>query len=384
MEVLLSCVWLAVVAWLILRAYEQRKLFRPITICPEPDVDDAARVAVIIPVRNEEHNIGGCLNGILAQRYPWAKIQVLVVDDHSTDRTVALAKAVAQTHAQIRVNCTPRLPPRWIGKSHACWFGANAVVADTEWLCFLDADVEAEPSLLASAVATARAERLDLLSLAPRQRLESFAERLVMPCGIYLLGFVQDLKKRQSSQGDDVTATGQFMLIRRSTYHAVGGHAAICTSICEDFALAQLIKRAGGKVVLRDGRQLLRTRMYAGWQTLWPGLAKNLVHTLGGPAATVMTAAVAIVLAWAAWLMPLAYGFGCAQDEAGSCVALAPALVGSAAVFGLHVAGAAYFEIPVWYGLVFPLGYAAGALIALDSLRRRLTGHVTWKGRTYS
>lgn len=384
MEILLSCAWLAVVAWLIVRAYAQRKLFQPIAICPEPDPDNAPRVAVIIPARNEEHNIAACLKGILGQRYPAAKVEVLVVDDHSTDRTVSVAQALAQAHPQTRVVSAPQLPPRWIGKSHACWFGANAARAEAEWLCFLDADVEAEPSLLASALAAARAERLDLLSLAPRQRLESFAERLVMPCGIYLLGFIQDLKKRQSSREDDVTATGQFMLIQRSTYQAVGGHAAICTAICEDFALAQLIKRSGGKVVLRDGRQLLRTRMYAGWQTLWPGLAKNLVHTLGGPAATVITATIAIVLAWAAWLMPLAYGFGCAQEGADSCVALAPALLGSAAVFGLHLAGAAYFGIPAWYGLVFPLGYAAGALIALDSLRRRLTGHITWKGRTYS
>jgi chlorobactene glucosyltransferase len=94
-------------------------------------------------------------------------------------------------------------------------------------------------------------------------------------------------------------------------------------------------------------------------------------------------AGAAIVLAWAALLIPLADALHCGQGSSGACIALAPAMLGSAAAFGLHIAGASYFAIPPWYGLLFPLGYSAGALMAIDSVRRRLSGRVSWKGRTY-
>jgi chlorobactene glucosyltransferase len=320
---------------------------------------------------------------LVQQTYPSDRLRILVVDDHSADTTVAVATAIAADHPHIDVLHSPPLPPHWIGKSHACWIATRTLPPATEWLCFLDADVRAQPALLASAVAAATSDRLDLLSLAPRQELVSFAERLVMPCGLYLLAFRQDLRKLQARHGDDATATGQFMLVRRRAYEKVGGHAAIHGAICEDVALARLLKRSGGHVVLRDGKALISTRMYTGWRTLWPGIAKNLVDMLGGPLPTVATALAGVTLAWAAWVLPIIDGASCAAGSTAGCVALIPALIGAAIAFGLHIAGAAYFGIPLWYGLLFPIGYTAGAVMALDSLRWRWRGRVVWKGRTY-
>jgi chlorobactene glucosyltransferase len=370
------------VAALILRALHQHNLFRAVAISPPP-ASNAPRVAFIIPVRDEETNIRCCLDGLLVQDYPAGRFDVLVVDDHSADRTASIAKALAQHNPQLRVVSSPPLPPHWIGKSHACWIGACAVCAEAEWLCFLDADVQAEPALLASAIAAATADRLDLLSLSPRQRLGSFAERLMIPCGLHILAFCQDLRKLQSHQCDQVTATGQCMVIRRRIYEAAGGHRAIRSATCEDVALASMIKRAGGRVVLRDGRTLVASRMYSGWRTLWPGLAKNLVDKLGGPVSTIVTALVATALARAACLIPLADGWSCKQGVVAGRLALVPASAGSAAIFGLHIAGASYFGVPFWYGFLFPVGYTTGALMSVDSVRRRLSGRMTWKGRTY-
>jgi hypothetical protein len=148
-------------------------------------------------------------------------------------------------------------------------------------LCFLDADVNAAPALITSAILAVRAERIDLLSLAPRQELVSFAERLVLPCGLYLLAFRQDLRQLQARDSHDATATGQFILVRRDAYESAGGHGAVCEAICEDVALARLLKRAGRTVVLKSGDGLVSTRMYTGWRTLWPGVAKNLIDMLG-------------------------------------------------------------------------------------------------------
>jgi chlorobactene glucosyltransferase len=104
---------------------------------------------------------------------------------------------------------------------------------------------------------------------------------------------------------------------------------------------------------------------------------------LGGPSPTIAVALAAVVLAWAVLLIPLADTVSCARDNQTACAALIPATLGSAAAFGLHIAGAAYFSIPLWYGLLFPLGYSVGAAMAIDSVRRHLSGHVSWKGRTY-
>jgi chlorobactene glucosyltransferase len=375
----LSCAWLALVILLLARAFYQRDLLRPL---PHGGPHAAPMITVIVPARNEEINIGHCLRGLLKQNYPASRFKLLLVDDHSIDNTASIALSWARCNHQLSVLRSPPLPSRWLGKSHACWIGAQAASVETEWLCFVDADVRPEPELLARAVATAGSQRLDLLSLIPRQEFGSFAERLIMPCGFYLLAFYQNLQELQSHDGADTTATGQFMLIRRSVYEAVGGHAAVHEVICEDLALARLIKRHKGHVALCDGKEVISARMYRGWLTLREGVTKNLVDMLGGPFQTVTTAAICTVLAWAVWLLPGADAVSCAADAPGACLALAPALAASGAAIGFHVAGACYFRIPVWYGLLFPIGYTAGALLAIDSLRRRLRGRVSWKGRT--
>src|SRR5215831_7312886 len=99
---------------------------------------------------------------------------------------------------------------------------------------------------------------------------------------MFTLAFSQDLRERQAQDGSDVTVSGPFLLIRRRAYDVVGGHAAVGSAIAEDVALARILKRHGFKVVLRSGDRLLSARMYTGWRTVWPGLAKNLVDTLGG------------------------------------------------------------------------------------------------------
>lgn len=381
MELALSIGWLVIVVWLIARALSQRGLLPRLepVVAPAPD---GASVAVIIPARDEAANIGRCVQSLLQQTYPVAQTRIVVIDDHSRDDTREIVAALAQKYGRVELMRTPPLPPDWTGKSHACAIGAEAVAAG-DWLCFLDADVWAEPTMIASAVAYAGREDLDLISLSPRQQLESFAERLIMPCGFYLLACCQDLRRVQSRDSAATTITGQCMLIRRGAYQAVGGHGVVHGAICEDLELGLLIKRLRGQVRLVDGSSLLSTRMYTGVSSLWLGISKNLVDMLQGEGRTLGIAAAALILAWASWLIPLFDAIGCAHGVPGACLALWPAALASGAAFGLHIAGAIHFRTPPWYGLLFPCGYTIGALIALDSIRRRRTGAISWKGRTY-
>lgn len=380
----LSCLWLALVVWLIARAVRQRNVLERVTVSTREPQDPAPKVAVIVPARNEAANIGPCVESLCAQEYPADRLRFIVVDDDSTDATSAIVSALKERDDRIELLRTPPLPPGWKGKVHACCVAAAAAPGDAQWLCFLDADMRAAPRAIASAVAAASARKLDLLTLAPRHELESFAERLMLPCGLYLLGFYQDLERVQAPGSDQVVATGQFMLLRRCAYDAVGGHAPVCNEICEDVELALLMKRRGYRVLLMDGNLLLSTRMYTGWSTLWPGFAKNLIQLLGGPLRTLMAVPVVVVLAWAAVCLPLLDLAAVIHGSAGAPLAFALAALGSAAVLGLHIGGAAHFKIPWWYGLLFPLGYTAGAVMALDSVRWRITRRVHWKGRVYS
>ena len=380
MELALALAWCVVVAVLIVRAFGQRNALRRLE--PAADPQDCAKVAFIVPARDEAANIGACLASLTAQSCSGARPSIVVVDDHSSDATAAIVAAAADADSCVRLMRAPSLPPGWTGKSHACWIAARALPRSVEWLCFMDADVRAEPMAISSALAEADSERLDFLSLAPRQELVSFAERLVMPCGLYLLAFTQDLRLVQGPNGK-ATATGQFIQIRRSVYESVGGHASVAAEICEDVELARRVKLAGFRVLLEGGDSLLATRMYEGWRSLWLGVSKNLVDMLGGPISTLMTAFLAVVLAWSALALPILDLVACRGGRQEACAGLALALPASAAALGLHMAGAGFFRIPLWYGLLFPLGYSAGAGMALDSVRRRLSGRTRWKGRTY-
>jgi chlorobactene glucosyltransferase len=383
-RLVVSILFLAIVVWLIVRARRQQDAFLRVRAAPAPAGVVLPSLTVIVPARNESANIGRCLRSLCAQRYPPRRLRIVVIDDHSQDDTAAIVAAAARSDSRITLLSAPPLPCGWNGKVHACWYALQALPADTEWLCFLDADMRAHPFALASAVQAARTGGLDLLSLAPRQELGSLAERLIIPCGLYVLGFSRDGARIQAPESEEALCTGQFMLVRRRAYERVGGYAMVCDFICEDVAFARLLKRNGFRVRLEDGSALLVTRMYTGWGTLWPGFAKNLVEMLGGTARTLLTAASAVVLSWSVVILPLIDAAACRSGAHGAYVALLSALLGSAAAFGLHLAGALRLGIPWWYALAFPLGYTTGALLALDSIRWRLVRRVQWKGRTYA
>lgn len=383
MEITASLVFAAAICFLIIRALRQRGLLQELAPVATAVVDKMPTVAVIIPARNEAANIPACVSGLAAQNYPPDRFRILVIDDGSSDGTPAIVSGLAAKFPIIRLLHSPTLGAGWTGKCQACWEGAKAVDPDTDYLCFIDADMRTEPDLLRSSITAALDREIALLSLAPRHELVSFAERLLLPCGHYLLGFRQDLAQLQAPDSRDATVTGQFILVQRAAYERVGGHAAVRGIISEDVALGRLIKNSGSRVLLMGGNQLISTRMYQGWQTLWHGIVKNYVDMLDGPASTVTTALAAFVLAWAAYLLPLLDGTACHAGSSPACAGLFFALPASASVIGLHVAGSRYFRIPFWYALLFPLAYTVGVGIAFDSVLRRFTGRVRWKDRIY-
>ena len=340
-----------------------------------PRVEEASTVAVIVPARNEGGNIGPCLRRLARQIYPPDKLKIIAVDDESHDATVAEISAVAQDTGRIALIEAGPLPAGWAGKPHACWRGAQA--AGGEWLCFIDADTQAEPLLLQSAVAAARSAGADMISLEPFQELTGFLDRLVMPLGFLVLAATQSL--------DRLAVNGQFILIKADIYFRIGGHAASPAAVCEDLALARAVAEAGGRVAVLGAENLIRTRMYRDAATLWEGLSKNLTEIYGGVGRTLAIAALVLLAGWCTVLLPLRAVMDFV-DHAG-----APAFVEllltvpiALIVIGVQMALARHFRVPLGYGLLFPLSATVGAALALNAVRWKLLGRVVWKGRIYS
>ena len=386
MAVLLAgLVWAALIGWLILRALRQFQAHRAVSL-GRPGPDSLARrrdnVAIVVPARNEVGNIGKCLAGLTAQRGLGAGSSITVVDDGSQDGTAeAVARAAGNDR---RISCIEAgpLPAGWMGKPHACWRGATP--ADAEWLCFVDADVRAAPDLVATAIEAAERNGIDMLSLTPFQELGSFWERLIIPAGLVLVACAKDLRLVDDPASSEVAANGQFILIRRGVYFALGGHEAVRDEICEDKALAARVKRAGYCFRLLGAEHLAHTRMYTDLASLWEGLSKNAIEIMGDGPSTIAVATAGMVLAWATLLLPvLAAADFLQRPSAIAGIGCALALLASAAALGIQIGTARHFRVPMVYGLLLPCAYTAVAALAWRSVALRRDGRVTWKGRTY-
>lgn len=335
-----------------------------------------------MPVRNEARNVGRSVPALLAQTYP--NLQIIVVDDKSTDATPQLLADLAAAEPRLQVIAGAPLPDGWRGKPHALAQGVAS--AQGEWLCFIDADTFAAPELLAAAYAAAETHSADLFTILTDQRLGSFWEKVVMPVVLSGMAFGFPPERVNDPRRPDAVANGQFILIRRSVYEAVGGHAALRGSLVEDKALAETVKRAGYRLLLADGRALAETRMYTSLAELWEGWTKNMFLGLQDRLwllffGSFMSFVAALALP--AWLLAalvwLALGGGTP-----AAVAAAEALMVWAAVLVARARVAQGLGISSWYAVTLPLGALLfGTMMLVSSLRVVSGRGVVWKGRTY-
>ncbi len=385
----LSVTWAALIAWLIVRAVAQYGAYEVITPASAPDLPVQSNVAVVVPARNEELNIGRCVESLTTQDYLSERLRVVIVDDDSTDATALIVRKVqAHPNALDLIHGQP-LRDGWKGKPFACYQGVertHSLFGDTppQWLCFMDADTWAGPELIRCAVAVAEAWGIDMLSLEPTQVLGSFWERLVIPAGLFMMAFGHDLRKVNDPLRPEAVANGQFILIRQTVYAQIGGHASVREELSEDSALARLVKHSGHRLAVLGTRGLLWARMYRGLTSLWEGVSKNVLDMVGGAWPMLGFSAAGIVLAIATIALPLwgwlvvLHGYATIN-----VVAAIVATCASAAIMGMHIGGACYFKIPWWYGALFPLGYVMGAALGVNGVVLWARGRIAWKGRVY-
>jgi len=326
-------------------------------------------VSVIVPARNEEASLGACLASLVGQ--DGMDFEIIVVDDASTDRT----REIAQSFSSVEVLAAPPVPDGWTGKNNALVSGANH--ARGQWLLFTDADTVHLPGSLARSLAEAKRQKAALLSYSPEQQVHGFWEKAIMPVIFAELAGTYSPSRVSDPRSAAAAANGQYLLVARDAYKAVGGHVAIANALLEDVALARAVKRSGHKIYFRYGGDAVRTRMYRSFAQLREGWTKNLALLFSRPLRLAslrllefILIAAGVVLALIAANRQEPYGLAFAGLEAAALYAVFLRRIRQAH-FSSSSNLLALFGLPVFSYLLW---------------RSRLChrqGTVTWKGRVY-
>lgn len=242
------------------------------------ETEPQPKVSILIPARNEENNIGNCLESCITQDY--LNLEIIVLDDHSEDRTAQVVMSKTLTDLRVRLLIGKELPSGWLGKNWAC--NQMAGVATGEYLLFIDADVTLGKEVVSRVISTVKSNNIGMFSVFPTQILTGFGATIVIPIMNWLL--LNFLPLRQVFQSDSpkfVAANGQFILFSKETYQKTGGHAAVKGMVVEDMELARRVKRSGVKLMTALGGDLVKCKMYSGFGESIKGFTKNFYPGFG-------------------------------------------------------------------------------------------------------
>jgi chlorobactene glucosyltransferase len=357
-----------------------------IVVEPAPPPSDPPLISVCIPARNEERNIRASAEAVLAQDYP--NFEVIVLDDRSTDSTSSILADLAARDSRLHPSSGSDLPKGWAGKPHAL-FQASAI-ARGEWLCFVDADTFLSPMTLSSCYAKALETKADMFTIMTFQILGSFWEKTVMPLVMTALSAGFSPRKVNDPKKKDAIANGQFILIKRSTYDAIGGHESVKDNIVEDKAISEQVKWNGYRLIVADGMKVVRTRMYTSLPEMWEGWTKNIYLGLRDQPSLMALGvfgaflAVMVSIFLPAWPLLGFYWY----MNGGNWMAVAiivESLILWLSLIYARVQVATKMEISPWYALTTPLGAAVfGAMMFTSAWKVISRRGVTWKGRVYA
>ena len=346
-------------------------LYRP-PIAP-PAEKKLPRVSVLIPARNEESNIAAALGSVLANR--GAEFEVIVLDDHSMDRTAELVREFAAQDSRVRLETAPPLPQGWCGKQHSC--AALAGHASAPLLVFMDADVRLAPDALVRLANFMVEQDVALASGVPRQELGTAWEKILIPLiQFVLLGFLPIARMRRSVEPAYAAGCGQLFIARADEYRACGGHGAIRASLHDGIQLPRAFRRHGFKTDLFDATPLATCRMYHTAREVFSGLGKNAIEGLAAPGRIVPVT----VLLGLGQILPFLL---VAVPGLPFAVKLIAALAALLAWLPRFVA-CSRFEQPFVSALLHPLGVAVLLLIQWRALFQHWRGRpAEWRGRSY-
>jgi cellulose synthase/poly-beta-1,6-N-acetylglucosamine synthase-like glycosyltransferase len=362
---------------------------------------NSRRVSAIVPARNEEATISACVESLAQQK---EIAEILVVNDQSTDRTAEIVRELMKEHPRIQLIETADLPAGWVGKNHAVWLGAQQ--AKAPWLLFTDADVLHEKDSAAKALEIAERQSINprgtgelarleqsrktsdlgpkshiqLISFSPEQITKTWYEKALIPVVYCRLAGKFSFDAVNDPLNTAAAANGQFLLINREAYQAVGGHAAIAGEVLEDVALAKRVKEAGYCIWFGSGKGIAWVRMYRTFPAMWEGWKKNLYRLMGGNhaalAAEIVNAMVPLLLL--AFLVVLMWA-GSGSWRVG-VTTLAVAVTMWHWMYAIELVRNNY---PIGLALCGIPGKILYTAVLYASFRSHQKGRLAWKGREY-
>lgn len=338
-----------------------------------PGMPSSRRVSVLIPARNEAHRIAPTIRSLLACD-GIADLEVIVLDDHSTDGTSDVVHAAAAHDPRLRIVEGGDLPRGWLGKPFACDQLGRLATGDV--LVFVDADVVLEPSAIRATAALMDQHNLQLVSPYPRQITGSLPERLVQPLLQWLwLTFLPLRLAERPRPVSMAAANGQLLAIDAATWRSVGGHGSVCRDVIEDVALAMVLKRHGYRAGVAEGSAIASCRMYTGWADLRDGYSKSLWAAVPNRAASAGVGALLLV----GYVVPAAAGL--------AGVALRQPRLARIGAFG-YAAGVVGRLISAQMtrgrrtdAFAHPVSVALLVGLGIRSNRLARSGKLSWKGR---
>lgn len=333
-------------------------------------------ISVLIPARNEAGAIEAALDAVL-KAAGTAPLEVVILDDHSTDATASLVAVAAERDPRIRLVRGQPLPDGWCGKQHACWQLAHEARHDC--LLFLDADVRLRPGALDRLIEhLERHPQSDLVSGVPHQQTVGLLERLLIPLiHFVLLGFLPLIAARRSRWRAFAAGCGQLFLARRASYLASGGHRAIRTSLHDGVTLPRAFRDAGFRTDLFDATDVATCRMYQSSAEVWRGLGKNATEGMASPAAILPWSFLLLGGHVLPWIVAGFAPWGTEAFRLGLLGILLSCLPRILAVFRFHQSGVG--------ALLHPIGILLLLAIQWSALFRHWKGQpMEWRGRTYA
>lgn len=333
-------------------------------------------VSILIPARNEAKTIAETVRRALASTV--VEVEVLVLDDDSTDDTAGIVSRLAERDRRVRLLRAPPLSPGWAGKQRACHLLSEQ--ARFETLMFIDADLLLASDAAASAAGFLLAdERRGLVSGFPREVAVSWAEQLVIPwIHVLLLGYLPMYPMRRSNSPAYAAACGQWVVARRSAYREVRGHAASPDSLHDGLSLPRVFRAAGWGTDIFDGSTLASCRMYEDFRSVWLGFGKSGGEGMATPVALPMWTLL-IVGGHVLPIVLLVAGLASGQPQ----MAVAGG-AGTAFNLVLRLLLCARFKQPLVGALLHPVGACLVLAIQWHALLRYLLGRPNrWRGRYY-
>lgn len=331
------------------------------------------RVSVLLPARDEAERITPTLRALLAQD-GIPDLEILILDDGSTDGTGDVIRQIAGTDSRVKVIDGPDDPPPagWLGKSWACHRLSQEATGDV--LVFMDADVTMTPRAIASTIHHMRSAGLDLLSPYPRQIAVTPAERLTQPLVTWSWVTALPIRITERSHYPSMAAAiGQFLVVDARAYRISGGHTAVADMILEDVGVLRALKRHGFRGAPADGSAVASCRMYVGAEEIYAGYTKS-VWSVFQPSFTAYGLVGVMAMAYVAPPFFAVLGPGRRARMWG--------ITGyGAGVLGRWVVARRTGE-RIWPdAFAQPVSVGIFAALILESLRRHRAGTLSWRGR---